>query len=131
MKVWYGDTWQEAAKHRGLICSNFVVEKMAQQFERPNSDDLYAQIKDEVADQIIKHGLSRAESKLFFYFLKVDQFGDRPVEIEVAKILLATGVSKACYDAAIAKFQTMGWFNFKHSTTAVCIYPEFSGSRNL
>ncbi len=52
---------------------------------------LYVQIKDEVADEIIKHGLSKVESKLFFYFLKLDRFGDRPVKVKVAEILLATG----------------------------------------
>ncbi|MEG4281364.1 hypothetical protein QUA62_28460 [Microcoleus sp. MON1_C1] len=27
LKAWYGDAWQEAAKHHGLIPSNFLVEK--------------------------------------------------------------------------------------------------------
>jgi hypothetical protein len=76
---------------------------------------LYVQIKDEVADEIIKHGLSKVESKLFFYFLKLDRFGDRPVKVKVPEILLATGVGKSVYHTAIAKFERMGWFGFKHS----------------
>jgi hypothetical protein len=76
---------------------------------------LYVQIKDEVAYQIIKHGLSRAESKLFFYFLLLDRFGDRPVKVKVAEILLETGVSKSVYHVTIAKFQKRGWFGFTNA----------------
>jgi len=85
-------------------------------FNNTNSKhELYVQINDAVSDQIIKHGLSKVESKLFFYFLKLDRFGDRPVKVKVAEILLATGVRKSVYYTAIAKFQRMGWFGFKHS----------------
>ena len=77
--------------------------------------ELYVQIKDEVAYQIIKHGLSRAESKLFFYFLLLDRFGDRPVKVKVAEILSETGVSKSVYHLAIAKFQKRGWFGFTNA----------------
>jgi hypothetical protein len=76
---------------------------------------LYVQIRDEVAYQIIKHGLSRAESKLFFYFLLLDRFGDRPVKVKVAEILLETGVSKSVYHVTIAKFQKRGWFGFTNA----------------
>src|SRR4028118_2328352 len=81
--------------------------------------ELYVQINDAVSDQIIKHGLSKVESKLFFYFLKLDRFGDRPVKVKVAEILLATGVRKSVYYTAIAKFQRMGWFGFKHSDVEI------------
>jgi len=80
---------------------------------------LYVQIKDEVADEIIKHGLSKVESKLFFYFLKLDRFGDRPVKVKVPDILLATGVGKSVYHTAIAKFERMGWFGFKPSDVEI------------
>jgi Skp family chaperone for outer membrane proteins len=84
---------------------------------RPTSKarTLYVQIRDEVAYQIIKHGLSRAESKLFFYFLLLDRFGDRPVKVKVAEILLDTGVSKSVYHVTIAKFQKRGWFGFTNA----------------
>jgi hypothetical protein len=81
--------------------------------------ELYVQINDAVSDQIIKHGLSKVESKLFFYFLKLDRFGDRPVKVKVAEILLATGVGKSVYHTAIAKFQRMGWFGFKPSEVEI------------
>ena len=82
---------------------------------KPPAQELYVQIKDEVAYQIIKQGLSKAESKLFFYFLLLDRFGDRPVKVKVAEILHETGVSKSVYLLAIAKFQKRGWFGFTHA----------------
>jgi len=86
---------------------------------KSQAPELYVQIKDEVADEIIKHGLSKVESKLFFYFLKLDRFGDRPVKVKVAEILLATGVGKSVYHTAIAKFERMGWFGFKPSDVEI------------
>jgi hypothetical protein len=89
---------------------------------KPSAQELYVQIKDEVADEIIKHGLSKVESKLFFYFLKLDRFGDRPVKVKVAEILLATGVGKSVYHTAIAKFERRGWFGFKPSDVEISNY---------
>jgi hypothetical protein len=86
---------------------------------KPQARTLYVQIKDEVAYQIIKHGLSRAESKLFFYFLLLDRFGDRPVKVKVAEILLETGVSKSVYHVTIAKFQKRGWFGFTNADVQI------------
>jgi len=88
-------------------------------FNSNSKHELYVQINDAVSDQIIKHGLSKVESKLFFYFLRLDRFGDRPVKVKVAEILLATGVGKSVYHTAIAKFQRMGWFGFKHSDVEI------------
>jgi Skp family chaperone for outer membrane proteins len=81
--------------------------------------ELYVQIKDEVAYQIIKQGLSKAESKLFFYFLLLDRFGDRPVRVKVAEILHETGISKSVYHLAIAKFQKRGWFGFTQADVQI------------
>ena len=86
---------------------------------KPQAQELYVQIKDKVAYQIIKHGLSKAESKLFFYFLLLDRFGDRPVKVKVAEILLETGISKSAYHLAISKFQTRGWFGFIHADVQI------------
>lgn len=87
--------------------------------EKSQQQELYVQIRDDIADQIIKYGLSKTESKLFFYLVKLDRFGDRPAKIKVAEILIATGVGKTAYHAAIAKFETMGWFDFKHSEVEI------------
>jgi hypothetical protein len=81
--------------------------------------ELYVQILDEVLDQILKHGLSNAESRIFVYFLKLDRFGDRPAKVKVAEVLLATGVSKSAYHLAMAKFERMGWFGFKYGELEV------------
>jgi hypothetical protein len=83
-----------------------------------NSDiTLYVTIRDDVSDWIIEHGLSKTESKLFFYFLRIDRFGDRPAKIKVAEILLATGVGKTAYHSAIAKLHKTGllpdWFEIE------------------
>ncbi|EGK83439.1 hypothetical protein MicvaDRAFT_0011 [Microcoleus vaginatus FGP-2] len=86
------------------------------------SKELYVLIKDDVVDQIIEHGLSKVESKLFFYFLKLDRFGDRPAKVKVAEILLATGVSKSVYHTAVAKFERMGWFSFTHADVQISNY---------
>lgn len=87
--------------------------------ENSQQQELYVQIRDDIADQIIKHGLSKTESKLFFYLLKLDRFGDRPAKVKVAEILLATGIGKTAYHAAISKFESMGWFDFKHSEVEI------------
>src|SRR6476469_5377800 len=81
--------------------------------------ELYVQILDEVLDQILKHGLSNAESRIFVYFLKLDRFGDRPAKVKVAEVLLATGVSRSAYHLAMTKFERMGWFGFKYGELEV------------
>ncbi len=90
--------------------------------ESSQQQELYVQIRDDVADQIIQHGLSKTESKLFFYLLKLDRFGDRPAKIKVAEILLATGIGKTAYHDAMNKFEIMGWFDFKHSDVEISNY---------
>ena len=86
---------------------------------KPQAQELYVQIKDKVAYQIIKQGLSKAESKVFFYFLLLDRFGDRPAKVKVAEILLETGISKSAYHLAIAKFQSRGWFGFTQTDVQI------------
>jgi hypothetical protein len=76
--------------------------------------DFYS-LRPEVVQNIAKHGLSKAESKLFFYLLQLDPFGDRPIKIKVAEILLSTGIGKTAYHQAIVKFEQLGWYAFKHT----------------
>jgi hypothetical protein len=103
----------------GELHAQFSSSTNPKRTSKTPSQVLYVQIKDEVADKIIKHGLSKVESKLFFYFLKLDRFGDRPVKVKVAEILHATGVGKSVYHTAIAKFERMGWFGFKPSDVEI------------
>jgi hypothetical protein len=105
--------------YSGELDTQFSSSTNLKRTPKPPAQVLYVQIKDEVADEIIKHGLSKVESKLFFYFLKLDRFGDRPVKVKVAEILLATGVGKSVYHTAIAKFERMGWFGFKPSDVEI------------
>jgi len=105
--------------YSGELDTQFSSSTNLKQVPKIPAQVLYVQIKDEVADEIIKHGLSKVESKLFFYFLKLDRFGDRPVKVKVPEILLATGVGKSVYHTAIAKFERMGWFGFKHSDVEI------------
>jgi hypothetical protein len=101
------------------IPSTCVNRTKGNNLRSEGQQELYIQIKDEVADEIIKHGLSKVESKLFFYFLKLDRFGDRPVKVKVAEILLATGIGKSAYHLAIAKFEAKGWFGFTHGDVEI------------
>ncbi|MEG4280514.1 hypothetical protein QUA62_24015 [Microcoleus sp. MON1_C1] len=85
----------------------------------PEPKELFVIIKDAVVDHIIEHGLSRTQSKLFFYFFKLDRFGDRPAKISAASVSLAIGIGKTAYYNAIAYFQKMGWFDFTDVETEV------------
>jgi hypothetical protein len=89
---------------------------------KPQAKELYVQMRDDILDQIIEHGLTTAQSKLFSYFLKLNRFGDRPVKVKVPEILLATRVSKSVYHVAIAKFERMGWFSFTHADIEINNY---------
>lgn len=76
-------------------------------------------LKPEIVAKIRQHGLSKTESKLFFYLLELDPFGDRPSKVKVAEILLATGISKAAYHNAVSRFELLGFFDFKHTDVVI------------
>lgn len=76
-------------------------------------------LKPEIVAKIRQHGLSKTESKLFFYLLELDPFGDRPAKVKVAEILLATGISKAAYHNAVSRFELLGFFDFKHTNVVI------------
>jgi len=86
---------------------------------KPQGRVLYVQIRDDILDQIIEHGLTTAQSKLFSYFLKLNRFGDKRIKVKVPEILLATKLSKSAYHVAIAKFERMGWFSLTHSDVEI------------
>jgi hypothetical protein len=101
--------------YSGELDTQFSSPINRQQTLKPQARTLYVQIRDDVAYQIVKRGLTKAESKLFFYFLLLDRFGDRPVKVKVAEILLETRVSKSVYYLTVAKFQKRGWFGFTNA----------------
>ena len=41
------------------------------------------------------------------------------MKLKVAEILLATGIGKTAYHAAIAKFEALGWFDFEHTDVTI------------
>ena len=108
--------------HSGELHTQFSSSTNLKRTLKPQSKELYVQMRDDILDQIIEHGLTTAQSKLFSYFLKLNRFGDRPVKVKVPEILLATRVSKSVYHVAIAKFERMGWFSFTHADVEVSNY---------
>jgi hypothetical protein len=81
--------------------------------------ELYIQIRDKVLQEIVEHGLTTVQSKIFFYFYGLDRFGDRPIRAKVADILRATKISKSAYYTALAKFKSMGWFRSPHPDVGI------------
>src|SRR4028118_229604 len=84
--------------------------------------EFYVQIRDDILDQIMEHGVTTAQSKLFSYLFKLTRFGDRAVKTKVREILLATRLSKSAYYVAIAKFERLSWFRFTHADIEVSNY---------
>jgi hypothetical protein len=105
--------------YSGELHPQFSSSTNLKQTPKPQAKELYVQMRDDILDQIIEHGLTTAQSKLFSYFLKLNRFGDRPVKVKVPEILLATRVSKSVYHVAIAKFERMGWFSFTHADVEI------------
>ena len=81
--------------------------------------EFYVQIRDDILDQIMEHGITTAQSKLFSYLFKLTRFGDRAVKTKVREILRATTLSKSAYYVAIAKFERLGWFSFTHADVEI------------
>ena len=81
--------------------------------------EFYVQIRDDILDQIMEHGVTTAQSKLFSCLFKLTRFGDRVVKTKVREILLATKLSKSAYYVAVAKFERLGWFSFTHADVEI------------
>jgi hypothetical protein len=81
--------------------------------------EFYVQIRDDILDQIMEHGITTAQSKLFSYLFKLTRFGDRAVKTKVPEILRATTLSRSAYYVAIAKFERLGWFSFTHADVEI------------
>src|SRR4028118_381704 len=84
--------------------------------------ELYIQIRDKVLEEIVEHGLTTVQSKIFFYFYGLDRFGDRPIRAKVVDILRATKISRSAYYVALAKFKSLGWFRSIHPDVGISNY---------
>jgi len=91
-------------------------------FSESEELELYIQMRDKVSQEIIEHGLTTVQSKIFFYFFNLDRFGDRPIRAKVADILRATKISKSAYYVALAKFKSLGWFRSPHPDVGISNY---------
>jgi hypothetical protein len=73
--------------------------------------DFYT-VRSEIINYILQNGVSKTESKLLAYLIKLDPFGDRPVKIKVAEVCLEIGIGRTAYRAARKLFESLGWFEF-------------------
>jgi hypothetical protein len=105
--------------YSGELYTQFSSSTNFKRTLKPQTKEFYVQIRDDILDQIMEHGVTTAQSKLFSYFFKLDRFGDRPVRVKVPEILLATRLSKSAYYVAIAKFERLGWFRFTHADVEI------------
>src|SRR4028118_872636 len=103
----------------GELHAQFSSSTNLKRTPKPQGRMLYVQIRDDILDQIMEHGLTTAQSKLFSYFLKLNRFGDKRIKVKVPEILLATKLSKSAYHVAIAKFERMGWFSLTHADVEI------------
>ena len=66
-------------------------------------------IKTEVADQIIKHGLNTAQSKLFFYLLSLNRDGNEAKNaLSLQEMAEAIGMSINQVKKSLAKLEKLG-----------------------
>jgi hypothetical protein len=97
-------------------------DKRNRSFSESEELELYIQMRDKVSQEIVEHGLTTVQSKIFFYFFNLDRFGDRPIRAKVADILRATKISRSAYYVALAKFKSLGWFRSIHPDVGISNY---------
>jgi DNA-binding MarR family transcriptional regulator len=97
------------ARHTSDTCENIV--EVSNLCSNPQEQELSVKIKDEVAEQIIKHGLTTAQSKLFFYLLKFDHDGSGIKNIpSLEEIAAAIGISINQVKKSLAKLEELGFY---------------------
>jgi Predicted transcriptional regulator len=104
------------ARHTFDTCENIV--EVSNLCSKPQEQELSVKIKDEVAKQIIKHGLTTTQSKLFFYLLKFDRDGSGIKNIpSLEEIAEAIGISINQVKKSLAKLEELGFYKSE-------IYPK-------
>jgi DNA-binding MarR family transcriptional regulator len=97
------------ARHTSDTCENIV--EVSNLCSDPQEQELSVKIKDEAVEQIIKHGLTTAQSKLFFYLLKFDRDGSGIKNIpSLEEIAAAIGISINQVKKSLAKLEELGFY---------------------
>ena len=97
------------ARHTSDTCENIV--EVSNLCSDPQEQKLSVKIKDEAVEQIIKHGLTTAQSKLFFYLLKFDRDGSGIKNIpSLEEIAAAIGISINQVKKSLAKLEELGFY---------------------
>jgi len=97
------------AKHISDTYENII--KVSNLCSKPQEQKLSVKIKDEVADQIIKHGLTAVQSKLFFYLLRFDRDGSGIKNTpSLQEIVEAIGISINQVKKSLAKLEELGFY---------------------
>jgi hypothetical protein len=73
----------------------------------------------EVREKLLTANLTAAEWRIWCYLVSLDPFGDRGAKYLPAELMLKCKVKKSTYFAAKAKFQKLGFFDFKDGVTKV------------
>ncbi|MEH2086869.1 hypothetical protein [Nostoc sp.] len=77
----------------------------------------FQQITEKLRKELFAANLTSSEWRFWIYLAVLDPFGDVGANYDPAKIMLECGLSKSTYFAAKAKFQKLGWFDFKDGKT--------------
>ena len=81
--------------------------------------DSFFKLTATIAEEVRAAKLTAAEWNFWSYLVTLDPFGDRGVEFNPATVIVQLGMSKSTYFSAKAKFQRLGWFDFKDGNTIV------------
>ena len=102
----------------GSLATNQMAQP-AQESASANAPEGFFKLTATIAKEIRTAKLTAAEWDFWSYLVTLDPFGDRGVEFNAAEAILELGMSKSTYFAAKAKFQRLGWFDFKDGKTTV------------
>ncbi len=84
----------------------------------PKSESFFM-LTPNVRDKLLEAKLTAAEWRIWCYLVSLDPFGDRGAKFSPSELMLKCGVKKTAYFKAKAKFQRLGFFDFKDGTTKV------------
>lgn len=90
---------------------------------------LYVQINSKAVDRIIEHGLTRTESKIFFYLLKFNRdSGEIENLLSLQEIAEATGISAKQTRRSLVKLKELGLCEIKINSSGFRLGKHLSRS---